>query len=335
LALIPGAYLAVESPILPMGPSDIAGVFSRYFVVGFYVPAFATLVALSETLGNSRLPELYRQNGAHTQILIDGALAIPIALALSGLHQTILDWFRGAPLWRRRDRLFASRIYVWKTTRSLRRYRSLREADQDPSPSPKRTSAAWNLDRYYPGSEEQFFPTRFGNILRATEFHAYTRYGLDTVVAWPRIEMLLGQTEADIHQSARGDVAFFVNTCLGAGVLTVTALTCAVLDRSISLGLVSLVGAALVPFAYRAALESRFGGVMQYGRASICTDWISIARWVCESRPPLKRRRGSPVRLRAYSSTQSPWLIPYVFRSRVRSRRGTHRPTCRWRARRL
>jgi hypothetical protein len=113
--------------------------------------------------------------------------------------------------------------------------------------------------------------------LRATEFHAYTRYGLDTVVAWPRIEMLLGQTEADIHQSARGDVAFFVNTCLGAGVLTVTALTCAVLDRSISLGLVSLVGAALVPFAYRAALESalRWGDAI---RASVDLHRLDLYR---------------------------------------------------------
>jgi hypothetical protein len=240
-----------------VNPTDIAGLFSRYFVVGFYVPTFAALAVLGAVVGVVHdLPEVYSRYSPQTRLLIDGAVALPLALALSGLHQPILEWFRGAPLWRRRDRRVFAGLYLWKTKRARDRFESLTKADADPHPSPARTSAAWNLDRRYPASEDQLFPTRFGNIMRATEYHGYKRYGLDQVVVWPRVEMLLGQAERDVHESVRGDVAFFVNVCLGTGAIAVVSTVLGVADRSPGV-IVGAVGATLVlGLSYLAVLQA-------------------------------------------------------------------------------
>lgn len=240
-----------------MNPTDIAGLFSRYFVVGFYVPTFAAVAVLGGVLGDVHdLPGVYSRYSQQTRILIDGAVAVPLALALSGLHQTILEWFRGAPLWRRRDRRLFASLYLWKTARAREKFTSLSAADASPVQSPARTSAAWNLDRNYPGSEDQLFPTRFGNIMRATEYHGYKRYGLDQVVVWPRVEMLLGQAERDVHESVRGDVAFFVNVCLAASAVAGVAAVLGFEHRSAPLLVGALAASALFGLSYLAVLQA-------------------------------------------------------------------------------
>jgi len=42
-----------------------------------------------------------------------------------------------------------------------------------------------------PNHLDKMMPTRIGNILRAAEIYAYDRYGIDSVVIWPRLRPLL------------------------------------------------------------------------------------------------------------------------------------------------
>jgi len=61
-----------------MGLSDIAGVFSRYFIVGFFLPVFFAMVALAQAVDSSMLPHVYTQSSSGARIaILGGAPARP------------------------------------------------------------------------------------------------------------------------------------------------------------------------------------------------------------------------------------------------------------------
>jgi hypothetical protein len=56
----------------------------------------------------------------------------------------------------------------------------------------------------YPAEETRTMPTRLGNVLRASETYPAERYGLDAVIAWPRLWLLLPDgTQQEIAASRR------------------------------------------------------------------------------------------------------------------------------------
>lgn len=54
--------------------------------------------------------------------------------------------------------------------------------------------------------EDQLMPTRLGNLLRAAEAHSLERYGLDSIVCWPRLWLLLPEPVKKELQLARSDL---------------------------------------------------------------------------------------------------------------------------------
>jgi hypothetical protein len=60
---------------------------------------------------------------------------------------------------------------------------------------------------YMPSTPDQLMPTRLGNILRATERRPSERYGLDAVICWPRLWLLLPDTARKDLQEARADLS--------------------------------------------------------------------------------------------------------------------------------
>jgi hypothetical protein len=108
---------------------------------------------------------------------------------LRGLEGYWYPWFRrlGRPLLQRMTQCqIAQRNKLWKNWRQLSpNYESL---------SAEQRAEYGRIDRrlrQFPGPEHDFLPTRLGNILRAAERHPYYRYGLDTIICWPRIWLLL------------------------------------------------------------------------------------------------------------------------------------------------
>ena len=57
--------------------------------------------------------------------------------------------------------------------------------------------------RQYPTDETDFLPTHLGNILRSAERRPYDRYGLDAIVCWPRLWLLLPENARKDLQEAR------------------------------------------------------------------------------------------------------------------------------------
>ena len=54
--------------------------------------------------------------------------------------------------------------------------------------------------------ECDLMPTRLGNLLRSAEGHSLERYGLDAIVCWPRLWILLPESVKNELRSARSDL---------------------------------------------------------------------------------------------------------------------------------
>lgn len=211
---------------LDMTPKDVAGIFSRSFVVGFFLPAFFVLLLLAQCLTTEFLPSIYEQYRDGTRVVILGGTALLAGLLLLGLNYPILRALEGYPLRARRDRWYARWLHDWLVGRHRKRFdNELRTARSGASPELK-GQAAWRLDLYFPDTPNALLPTRFGNAVRAFERHSAKRWGLDSIALWPRIELLIGQEERDLAANAHGDAAFFVNLSL----LTVVAGVLLIID---------------------------------------------------------------------------------------------------------
>jgi hypothetical protein len=220
-----------------MGLSDVAGVFSRKFIVGFFIPVFFASFALTRLVDPRTLPAAYREAGDTTQVLVVGAVSVLIGLLLSGLHFSLLRCLEGywlvriwippteavanGPLRRSLQRashwalaaLHSARLGVGQACRRrwLARRAQLLRICEEPRASPQRTAAATELHRRFPASEATILPTEFGNVIRAFETHPRRRYGMDGIAVWPRISTMLSDGERSELEEATTDLAFWMN----------------------------------------------------------------------------------------------------------------------------
>lgn len=251
-----------------MALTDITGVFSRYFVVGFFLPAYVSLVSLWLAASSEFIPEGLERHSETTELAILGGVALVAGLALSGLSYYITRVFEGYPL-ERISNWPVIRWIHWAAVRLQRlRYDRLREIRDDESKAPKeRARAAWYLDRFYPHSRDALLPTRVGNAIRAFERHSNERWGLDGVTIWPRIDALLGADERELQVDSKINFYVFINAAVGAFVVG----TCLVVDKAVNApGPASYWPLYAIPFVV--------GYVLYRAAIGPATDWGDTVR---------------------------------------------------------
>jgi len=214
-----------------MGLTSVTGVFSRYFVVGFFLPAYIALVSLWVFATSAFIPNTLASHSQATQVLILGAVALVAAMALSGLSYYITRIYEGYPLASAAEWPLAGRVYERAIAGQSRRYDKLCAIrdDKDATPS-ERTRAATRLDQWFPKKRSALLPTRVGNAIRAFERHSNERWGLDGVTAWPRIEALLGADERELVVDAKTNLYVFVNSSLAVFIVGV----CLFVDKAVN-----------------------------------------------------------------------------------------------------
>ena len=229
-----------------MSASAIASVFSRKFIVGFFIPVFFGSFALKLLVDERALPSALRDEKGAAQLAILVGMTLLLALLLWGLHYPLLRLLEGywliartVPARRprtrpRHGRLDQTRLaHLYRTVRcrvaagcnSTRRavghrYQTgwvqtraqLLEIKAHPQASPERTEAAMELALRYPPEERLVLPTELGNVIRAFETHPRERYGLDGIAAWPRLAPMLSDSERASMEDATTDLAFWLNS---------------------------------------------------------------------------------------------------------------------------
>jgi hypothetical protein len=233
-----------------MALTDVAGILSRRFIVGFFLPSFFGIVALKLLVDHRAVPSAVRAQSGGTQLLILGGVAMLLALLLWGLHYPMIRVFEGYWLvavirpqrstpWpedeshkhRIRTKLRSARgvTHAWVSQRRLNygtkrqdrwirdRHRLL-EIKSQPAPSKERTRAATDLTTRFPPEDRLVLPTELGNVIRAFEMHPRERYGLDGIAIWPCIEAILSEEERPEIDEVTTDVAFWLNSLFIFGV---------------------------------------------------------------------------------------------------------------------
>jgi hypothetical protein len=139
-----------------MGLRDVTGVFSRFFVVGFFLPVFFSLVVLAQLGSADFQPMNYETADGQTQMLLLGGLALLLALVLSGLAHVLLRLFSGSFLPRPLAKLMIRQAR--HRYNKLQQIANVVEDDRvDPDALQRRRSAAfWRLKQEFPIRRELY-----------------------------------------------------------------------------------------------------------------------------------------------------------------------------------
>jgi hypothetical protein len=194
---------------------EVSGLFERRFLINALWPCAAFWIALlvlvvGTSVGPAEAARAWdAQSTALKSLEVVGALAVILATAgvLYVSSMGILRLFEGYwPRWLRPLSSLAERAHADR----------MRQLQGIPFGDPRFAIADQTLYfRYPPGPPSDAMPTRLGNILKAGELHAQSRYHLDPVLIWPRLYGLLPERAAAIVGSLRSSLEL----CLGISVL--------------------------------------------------------------------------------------------------------------------
>jgi hypothetical protein len=112
---------------------------------------------------------------------------------------------------------------------------------------------------YYPplGHEHEVMPTRIGNILRASEIHAYDRYQIDSSIIWTRLRPLLpAEVVAALEDKKTARDFSLLMALLAAAFTLIWCPLLAIFTDRWGIFLICAAGWPLALISYRNAVES-------------------------------------------------------------------------------
>lgn len=200
-----------------MGLTDVTGVFSRFFIVGFFVPTFFALAALKVALSADFVPPAVRPDKTGSFLVLGGA-ALALGLALLGLNYPIIRLMEGYALTEPRTGWKGRLLGAVRKALVERRevvFDDLQRKKMSDDRQVRRL-AWWRLDLHFPTEREDLLPTRLGNTIRAFELYGRTRWGLSAIATWPRIEALLSGEERQLNADSESEFQFFLNSSVAS-----------------------------------------------------------------------------------------------------------------------
>ncbi len=254
-------------------PPQDAGFGTRFYLVS-YLPTYAAAVFVL-LLVWAGAPDWLGQPGhgisfdrawstaGHLgigQIVMLALVILLIAVVVQPFQMEIVRFLEG--YWPRRLGRLEGRL----TRRQGKRKGRLATEAELPQPPVQLTDeviaqageAGHELRRRFPLPDRLMRPTALGNVLAALEDDAGREYGLDAVVAWPRLYPLLGDQVRSIVDDRRDTMDAMARM---AATMAMTTLVCGALLIRCPLwwGFLAVVPLALAGVAYRAAVQAALG----------------------------------------------------------------------------
>jgi hypothetical protein len=211
--------------------------FDRSFFIGFFLPAsllFSGSLANVFAFGfiSDKFIEFLSKKstlGATTSIVIVWLLSIllmafnrPIIRLLEGYGD--LNPFR-VLLGREREN------FKTQAEPHLRRMNNVLDARRQGVPESEEFSelSVWQTTSNYPEEVALVLPTRLGNVMRAYERYSDVVYGIEAIVVWPRLFMLIPEQARERIRDGEALFHFAVNMLL-AGTLTLATSVGMIID---------------------------------------------------------------------------------------------------------
>jgi hypothetical protein len=228
-------------------------------VLALYVLALAWSGAPARSPSVGRVVQ-HAKSVAGWEVFLLAVAVVAVALIAEPLQVTLVRLLEGywGQSWA--GRLLAAPGVAFHRWRRGRLDRAQRRTAGGPARKLARREEAARKLRAYPAGQA-ILPTMLGNILRSAEDRAGRRYGLDAVIAWPRLYPLLSDKVAGVVNDLRDQLDLVARFCVVFAIAAaVSAGFLATHGWWLAVALVPVAGAWL---SYQAALAA----AAAYGQA--------------------------------------------------------------------
>ena len=200
--------------------SDLAKVFSRDFLVGFFLPAsifFAAttyLLLLFDPFPNSPVNGLLQQINSFW--ILPGILFLIwlLAILLVSANRVLVRLLEGYIVL---DKTPLKRLQHWRFNRLMQKIQRVEQhyhqvdGEEKPKLRPTYRQLLFHWHSRYPARQEYLLATQLGNVIRAFETYSNETYGLDAVPVWPRILAVVPREYRETIADARAQFDFAIN----------------------------------------------------------------------------------------------------------------------------
>jgi len=267
---------------------SVSKLFDKNFVIGFYLPALAAVVAIAWAFPDFALLSPVRSLTASEKTLGDLTYVALVAwvfaillMASNHAQYRLLEgylppvaWLRPLLCWHRfRFRRLKGELDMLKT----KWQEAVNQGEDFPQQKQDRVTylSAW-LSVHYPSKEGDVMPTRFGNTIRSFEVYPRDVYGVDGVSVWLRLASVIPKDYASLVEDARAEVDFFVNTSNLAILFVILSLAGAVHDARWQYR--PILGPVGLCYLHVAAIGVVIAAVAYYSAAARAMAWGDLVR---------------------------------------------------------
>src|SRR6266568_3272925 len=241
---------------------ELRGYFGRVILLGVIFPVFIFVVInlalyLEITQGLGVALTIFGKIPLEIKIflILSGLIAVSVAALLIHDFQYLITrlfegyWPSVSPF---------KQLRKWRTQFYSQHWDYLKLLRQSAITKSEENEIMEGLALYPPNYHpDELMPTRFGNILRASEIYAYDRYGIDSSVIWTRLRPLLPQDIITPLEDKMASIDFMLLVAvLAAPFSFFWCIVLAINTRRLDLFLLCSLGWPLAWICYKSAVQA-------------------------------------------------------------------------------